>query len=447
MAKKTVQNVEVRPAVESPDNTDLLLQMQEEAFGPGEDSKEEVIPEPKETPEPVKTKAEQIFEKTTEANKNLNGKQPEPKEKEVKPPADDFIDVLEFGAEKKPEPKEPIVPPVEVDLDKENNIKNLRKVAGDFKTERDQLRTKVTELEERVSSVDAAAFQNQITQLTARVKELEPYELTFGLHKNPEFKRKFIDGEQIIVGEMKEILSSYNAEEESLEAFLLAANKREENEILADILTDPDARAELRTLKRRRDGLLKERQNYEKAPDEALRQFREAEATNAAMLNQKRDLLVDSLIETGWETALSSLTSLPADQRLQELVEVPGKKEHNEKIVRPILEAARREFLPIMNYIEMLIRKKAVPSESFAIKLAALCQQAVAGVTVSNSRRAIYKAYQELLQERESENKVARPGVKFAGRTEAPVSNGKVDPAAAIFAEVMEETAGLGKNS
>ena len=81
--------------------------------------------------------------------------------------------------------------PPEVDLSKENNLKNLRQLAGNFKKERDQFRKKVEELEKRTSLSQDEPTRKENLQLKDRVKKLEQLELVYSLETSPLFVQNY----------------------------------------------------------------------------------------------------------------------------------------------------------------------------------------------------------------------------------------------------------------
>lgn len=428
-------------AVPAPVSDDDLEIMQDELFG----RKEETSPE--ERKGRVNGAVQEIIEKTQELNKSQPKKQKAiSKEEETETEETKFdgtfpeFDASKFleGAEDKEEGED------ESDEDeeeiegetaageeesspsftKETNIKNLRQVAGNFKKERDaallEIETLKTELRGRP---DPQGFQQKISTLEGRIKELEPYELVFALHKNPAFKQKYIDGPNQIAAEMKQIAVDYGMEEDVVEQILMTDNRRELDETLEEYFSSTSARSDLKTLKQKYDGIIKERVEFEKKPREALTQFHSTQEQQDAQINQQRDAHLKTVIAEGWQAALQQAKQVSQNQKIYELLEQPGKKDHNEKVVKPTLGNAQAMLQTGVDYIERLVRSKAVPSKEFVQWFAQVCQQAAATQMVNHVRWGIHEKYQELLNQQKEQRGYDRPPV--ASQNRASPSKGK----------------------
>lgn len=405
-------------------------------------------------------RAADLFNKTQEVTNTLkddNKKKPSKKKVDEKTGEADFDGAFpEFDASQflkddnaPSETEEPTEEPEpgednDVDLDKEENLKNLRQIAGGFKQERDELKEKISELESQLTNrPDSTHYEQENARLKTRIEELEKYELVFGLQNNPAFKERFINPANQVMDEMKQIVTDYGLEEDIVSDILVIDNRKDLDEVLEETFASASARTDIKALKQKYDGIEKERQEFEKKPREALTQFQSEQAQSESEINHKRDTHLKTVTNNGWAAALSVAAQASKESKIYELIEQPGKKDHNEKVVRPTLNNAKQMLDTGMGYIESLVRQKAVPSAGFVQWLAQICQQAAATQMVNHVRWGIYDKYNELSQQQNKQNGYDRPGINPQGRGVPGGSSSKPktgkEAAAAIFESVIAE--------
>lgn len=321
---------------------------------------------------------------------------------------------------------------------KTENIKNLR-------TSNKELKSRVTQLEAELKNrPDANGLQKTVQELRDRVKQLEPYELVFGLHNNPQFKAQFIDGANNLVTEMNDIAKDYGLEAEVVDEILATSNRKDLDEIISENFPSDESRREMKTLKKKYDGLLSQRRKAEQAPESALQDFYKQEQETEAVKNSKRDTHFKQVATSAWSQALSQNSQLPEEQRIGELMEVPGMKDHNNKVVRPTLQAANDLVSVGLQHIEKMIRGQNLIDDKFATWFAGVCQQATAAQMIHNTRQGLYQEYQKLQNQHKEGRKFSRPSVNTASRdTPTKKSKKKMDgreTAAQIFMDVQKET-------
>lgn len=442
--------------VAGPTDMDTLFALQDKTLAKPAAQQNGHVPKKDDAPAPKakKDRAGEIFEKTQKKAKELEKPAVDKKEEPFEGDFPDF-DASQFldpspsdEPDPEPEPNEDPEPEPDADPDvsKETNLKNLRQIASRFKTEKSTLEAKVAELETQLQSrPDNKGLQDKITELSDRVKTLEPYELVFALHNNPAFKKKFVEGSQSLISEMTQIAEDYDVEKEAVNELLTATNRKQIDEILEELFSSSSARNDLKTLKQKYDGLQRERREWEKKPNEILTKVRSDEAQTEAEKNQRRDLHLNSVLEEGWERALSSLDKLPKEQKIYELVEIPGKKDHNEKVARPTLNQARNLMQAGLEHIEKMIRNQAVPDAAFVTWFANLCQQSAATQMINHVRWGIHDRYQKLQTEKTKQNGYSNPPLNTPSRSAPTKPSGdqkKKDGrarAAEIFSEVVSE--------
>lgn len=449
---------EVTEAISGTASDEQLAALQDQAFG--EKPAKEAPPPAAPAPAPHKQRAKEIFDRAQAAAKKE--KPPEKKEKEKD---DDLpiIDTLQFLTDNELNPTDDEnprtgeedddddTPPVETppvddgELDRENNIKNLRTKAKTAVSENQTLKTRVSELEAKLAEQPSVtALTTQLNDAKQRVQQLEQYEVLFALQDNPEFKSKFIDGDKSLTGEMKTIAKDYGVEESIVDEFLTLTNRREIDEFLTENFDSEQARQDLKALKQKRDGLQRERKEFEKKPGESYAQFEARKAQKETELLTQRDAHYTRIKNEGWGLAIAKNAELPNDQKIMELVEVPGKKDHNEKVVRPTLNGAKSMYESGLAHIEKAIRTKSVLGPKFTEWFSNLCLQATASQMINTSRLGLHRKYQEAVSEQNKQRSMERPGLSTGARSSSNEGTKKPkdgkDIAANIFQSVMEET-------
>lgn len=438
------QSMSGEPASTPASNEDLIA-LQDQMFGGKKEREVEVKKDEGKTSAPEKPKgdtAQKIFERTKQVSTEAREKASQTsstKKEDTDFPFDDEASV--------PEVKSQEVDSSSVDLDKENNIKNLRQLAGNFKNEVSTLRAKVASLEaELQTKPEISAIQNENAQLKERIKQLEPWELVYSLENSPIYKQQFVEPLNGIIAEAKQIAKDYGVDENIAMSALSSTNRRDLDELLENGFTSQSAIADLKTLKQRYDGIQRKRSEFAQKPQEALAKFEEERARIEAQKKEHRGLHLKQITQEGWSAALGQNSSLPRKEKIWELAEIPGKKEHNEKIVKPALAEANKMLQMGLGYVESLVSNQMLPSKEFAQWFASICQQAAATQTINQSRWHYYEALQEQTNSQKKAEKIKHPEISSSNGRAAPTKpsgerkDGKAR-AADIFSEVMNETA------
>lgn len=434
----------VENGTEKGSNLNKLLQMQEQhSTTPptpdgGEAPKVEIV-----KPLDATQKLQQAHEQHVKDSKPVKPPKPAKKESKEKKepqtePDEDFIDLSVLGLEDgdpetveepaeeeseeddEPSEREDDDEEPEVDLNKEDNIKNLRGIAGKFRHEVLTLRSENTDLKAKLSGNDPVALQQEITRLNGRVKQLEPFEMVFALHQNPEFRANLIDRPNALVSEMKAIAQDYSVSEDVIQDLLNATNRRERDEILDDAFAKESPKSDLKDLKQRYDALITQRREIEKQPERELERLNSQKQLSESNKNQKRDTHFREVLNLGWTAAIEANNGLSAEDRLQELREIPGKKDHNEKVVRPLLGEAQKKLQMGMTHIEQMIRNQWVPDKAFVEWFARIVQRAEAAQTLHHSRAKLFKKYNEVIEGKKQQNQHSRPGINPPARNTTP---------------------------
>jgi len=425
----------------------------------GEKKKRGRPPGSKNLPKPVDQQPDSVqklfngADKLTQQSRNGKVVTQEPsKDEETEPEKESFQDApifdpsLVFGDDGvEPKKEDQKTSPVD-DVDKENNIKNLRNLVKGFKIEKENLTRELSELKTKLSTMpDASGLQTEVSKLKDRVSQLEPYEMVFALHNNPDFKAKYVDGIQSLIGEMNKIADDYGVDSSVIDDIISTDNRKDLDEVLSDNFSAIGAQNDLKALKQRVEGLYRERKEFEKRPQDALASFEARRLEREAEDEKQRGTIYEKVLSEGWASALNSAAELPQQQKIYELVEIPGKKDHNEKVVRPTLQAAESMLKAGLSHVEKMIRGRAVIDRGFSVWLATLCQQAAAAQMLNYTRGALYEQFKKQKTQGEKDRSVERPSLNGSPRPSVSSSqksdkklSGK-DRAAEIFFSVQKD--------
>lgn len=408
-------------------------------------------PAPKKTPPKKVDRAAEIFQKAAAVNEKVKeisgGKPAEPSESEAfdeKGLFDEMASLLEATEVTKKEPEKAPAVVEEFDEDKENNIKNLRQIVKSLKNDKTTLSSKLQEVETKLSSLpDPTGFTSELTKLKERIGQLEPFEKVFALHQNPDFKEKYIDGIGNLVTEMKQIARDYGLDDNITDDIISTNNRKDLDDLLTESFGNSAAQADIKVLKRKIDGLYKERKELEKTPQDTLAALEAQRITREAQNQQKRNEYLTKVVNDAWTSTVIAAAELPPEQRIYELTEIPGKQDHNDKVVRPTLATAQNMMRQGLTYIEKTIRSGGVIDKNFASWFAALCQGAAATQMINMSRKAVWEKYKEVEKSSKKDRAIERPGISGAPRGSAPSPSNKKrtgkDAAADIFFSTVLE--------
>ena len=191
-------------------------------------------------------------------------------------------------------------------------------------------------------------------------------------------------------------------------------------------------------------GLITSELEFEKKPQEALAKFQEADSRVEAQKKEQRQTRLKQALGSGWSKALSANSGLPEDRRIPEFMEVTGKAEHNEKVVRPILGNAQKSFVAVMEHINKLIETGSSIDDNLAQFLAANILYGTAVPSMHHSRLGLYEKNKELQGQLTKHNGFERPSMTSPRRSHSTKSGEKrklsgKEASAEIFRAVQEE--------
>lgn len=217
----------------------------------------------------------------------------------------------------------------------------------DFKTLRtalDQRDVKVSELEAELAKIKPSA--EKVTQLEAdlaareqEVTETRQFREKVGLLNSNEFHQRIAGPRQHIAQTIKAELNTDEIDESVWELAQTATSRKQLEDIVDEHIESNILKQQFYTLFFQDVELRKQEEAALAAPAKYLQQTRDAET---AQRNQTKEMTSRNF-ETTWSQSLQDATEMAVklgENKLIETVELANNPEHNEKVVKPILEAA-----------------------------------------------------------------------------------------------------------
>lgn len=409
-----------------------------------------VVPEvPEQAPYPG---APASKEELLAATREMFSKKPEPEPEQVEEP-----EVIEEVIENEPtkiEPKEEsnVEEPKSLNLDedfkpqekpkkptKSENIKNLRQTNSRLKSELEAERARVLELQERTQTLDELSnYEEQIGELKTRIEQLEPLETIHALSENPVFRAKFIEGEQKVIDNGLVIERDYGLPEGLLAATLQLDSVKARNDLLKQHCDDEDARADLKRVIKSVLDLRKEKDKALAAPQETLKEVREAEKLAKAQVAEQHKVAAQNTVSTAWKKALDMNKSSESWSRY--FNEVAGEKEHNTRVANQLGQAQGITDKLITHVLEN--GEGSASSPEFASYISLMAQKSLAADQAVSDLAAANEKIQKLEAKLERQTGYSRPSVGKAPTRSKPTTEKKpIDgkEASAIIAQTVLE--------
>lgn len=288
---------------------------------------------------------------------------------------------------------------------KEDSLRDLKNVLKSKDEELTTVSSRLSELEAELAKYKAGEVVPESTQSKLdRMAELERYEKLHNLKASPEFYETVVKPKEAEVEKLKAHAEQYKA----TLADVLKANEftdpRAKNQYLRKFFDDVGALEAKNILDNinKFDGLASQ---METQPDEALAKiYNDIELQKAEKIRQ--DLAnMSSVAETGWANSLGEVRS---EGHYPELTLKEGNEDHN-KVARPIIENAAREFGKFVNWLATL-GVREIPVEAAKL-LAKRFQLSEAALVISKSRDHFYNEAQKIITENNNNAKFARPPI------------------------------------
>ena len=217
----------------------------------------------------------------------------------------------------------------------------------DFKTLKsalDQRDLKVTELEAelaklRPSATRVAELEADITAKQKDFEEARDFRQKTGLLNSDEFHKNIVVPRQHIANTIKAEFKADGIDEGVWELAQQATSRKQIEDIADEYIESNILKNQFFHLFFQDVELRKQEEAALVAPAKYLQQTRDAEIAHR---NQTREM-TERNFTTTWSQALADATDMATklgENKLIETVELAGNTEHNEKVVRPILDAA-----------------------------------------------------------------------------------------------------------
>ncbi len=217
----------------------------------------------------------------------------------------------------------------------------------DFKTLKaalDQRDAKVLELQTELDKVKPSAarvleLEAELTAKNKDIAEINDFKSKTGLLNSHEFYNNIAKPRQDIAAHIKKELKTDGIAEDTWEKAQQATSRKALEDIVNANIESALLKTQFYDLFFKDLELRKKEEAALLAPSKYLQDTRAAEL---AQKNQNKEMSTRNF-QTIWTSALADATEMATklgENKLIETVELPGNAEHNEKVVKPILDAA-----------------------------------------------------------------------------------------------------------
>lgn len=340
-----------------------------------------------------------------------DGVTPKPKQKAEEASEEPVVE------EPKPElptprvPDEDDVPPTR--KSKEESVGDLKRSLKSERARASQYETRTQELEEKLATYDGLQERlEEVTQLKARITDLEKYEKIFGVHSTPEFQAKKTAANGF-VSEAKEIATAYGVTTEIVDhAVKLTGSQL--TTFLSQNVKNGFAVMDIRQAVLKAQGALSEITAIEETPE----QSQELLASMVKETQDKRKAESVKTIKARQESAWAAILNHygTGDAAIPELREKPGDPEHMD-LRNSILEAGATEYGKVIGALANL-GLSDLP-KPIAHSIASHYQLAPLAATLLVQKRDLEKQVVDLTKKVKDLNGYKRPALQSRG-TAAP---------------------------
>lgn len=303
------------------------------------------------------------------------------------------------------------------------NFKNIRKSLNETKT-------KLQEREEALAKAQATLDKYEkgeelppsAKELKDKVEKLSHYQQIVELETSDEFQNTYVKPLTTIQTKLTNIAKDYEIPENVIDQMLGMESQRELNSFLSDHFDNVGA-MEVKSLINETNELRRQAEAAKKAPKEALNRLVE-EAQVAKITTFKRQVeQIHSKATGAWER---SLTRLRASGTTPELTYKDNDSEHNEKIVKPLVETAAKEYgKMVTKLVESGLTK--LPDD-LSDAMANMCLLAHASAVSISQRNEAIRRYNEVDRNSRRETSYSRPPIGGTFGTGTPPAQAKLAP-------------------
>lgn len=312
----------------------------------------------------------------------------------------------ELNKETKEEPVEKLKPtPAE-------SLSDLRKSWQEEKKRAKALEEEKTKLAKKVEEYDTGiAVPEVLKKKDEEIQRLSTYEKLHNLKGSQAYRSKFIEPMNGHYERLKAIAKDYGLPDDVINKASKLTNRAELNRFLSSHFDEIGA-LEVKQIVGDIQKLESEARAAEREPEQALTSMQEEHNKILQAQESKRVETISTKTKNAWVSALSEIKQ---EGKAKELIMQDGNTEHNEKIVKVILEKASTEYGKIIRLLgEQGI--KDIP-EPAAHALAKMTLLAHASALAIHTRDAMQAEYEKIVKNIQRDSLHERPPIGASGVT------------------------------
>lgn len=289
---------------------------------------------------------------------------------------------------------------------KELNFSKLRQKTKEYKQQKIELETQVSDLQNKVKAYETGeALPEVVNELSNRVQELEKFEQLHSLKTSPAYVEAYTKPIEAITKELQRYAKDYNIPDDIIMNALEAENVAELNQTLANHF-DAVGASEVKNLLSQYKDINTRAKKAEGEPVKALASLQSSYKEIQEQQKVERRAKITSSAKNAWNSAYNSIVH---EGKASELIFKDNDTEHNEQIAKPIVQSAAKEFGKIVKLAADLGMEE-LPDE-FANALAKMTLLAHASATSIQTRDELLKELNTLKQTVNRTNTLLRPSV------------------------------------
>lgn len=315
------------------------------------------------------------------------------------------------------------------------NMKRLRYKLKGTHSELQAAKTQLETLQQKVSQYESGhVVPEEIATLQSRIEELEPFQKIYSLETSPAYLEAVAKPREAIKNELVTLANDYKVSLEILDEAVSATNRAERNRLLGQHFDEVGA-LEAKSLITKLVEIGEKDVEYRKEPSAAMARLH---ATTQASLEAKRKSELDSITSVSKSAWSESLIALREEDHVA-LSFKDGDTEHNETIVRPLLNKASKDFGAVVKILAENGLKQLPQETSYIIARAIQLSHESAVLRLENSQ--IKEELQTLRRRVGDLNSLNRPGASGGGSSSnaGQREKGGVGAARAALAKVTSK--------
>lgn len=312
------------------------------------------------------------------------------------------------------------VPTEDTELDTLVNDEKAPPVAENFKRLRLKLKETAHSLKEAKSAQaetvkelegykTGSVLPEVLMEKENRIAELERYEKLHSLKTSKEYQEKFVQPLSGLRNKLHEMAADYELPKEVMDQALGIRNKAELNRFLANNFDEVGA-LEAKQVINQINSIQEDARDAEAEPAKALDNLIEEHARVDEFRDAERRSRIADISKDTW---VESLVSIREEGKIPELIMKESDPTHNDKFVKPILQAAASEYGRLVRALAEGGLKTMPKDLGYA--LARMVQLAHASAVSIESRAAAMKHAEDLERNIDRTASYYRPQIGSAG--------------------------------